>query len=62
MQVSELDPVEVQSKVDDVVRENYKMGKAQPLDAVVKALTASLDAFKVQLPLLQEVLPGPRSA
>lgn len=54
--------MEVQSKVDDVVRENYKMGKAQPLDAVVKALTASLDAFKVQLPLLQEVLPGPRSA
>jgi hypothetical protein len=38
-----------------LVRDNYKMLKVRPSDEVVKKLSTDLEAFKIQLPLLQEV-------
>lgn len=55
MQVAALDPGQIQARVDDATRDVHKMVKVHPLDGVVKKLAAELDAFKLQLPLLQEV-------
>jgi hypothetical protein len=54
-QVAGLDPNTIQARVDETHRQNYKQVKARPTDAVTAALKADLDAFKEQLPLLQEV-------
>lgn len=55
VQVSDLDPNDVQAAVDEAHRHNYKMLKSRPNDDVVQALKSDLDNFKEQLPLLQEV-------
>lgn len=55
LQVRDLDPNAIQTRVDETHRLNYKMVKSKPQDAVAGALKAELDAFKEQMPLLQEV-------
>ena len=54
VQVAELSPEAVQSRVDDVHGTVHKLGKALPEDAVVARLKRTLEAFKEQLPLLTE--------
>ena len=57
MQVGSLDPAALQARVDDVAAQAYKLSKARPSDEVVAALQKSVDSFKAQLPVLQEVPP-----
>ncbi|KAG2436335.1 hypothetical protein HXX76_006644 [Chlamydomonas incerta] len=52
---SELDPEQVQAKMDDFNRTNYKALKARKDDPVAGRLKKSLDEFQKVLPLLQEV-------
>lgn len=55
MQVTELDPNAMQSRIDELAAACHKMLKARPSDEVAKKLQSEVDAFKAQLPLLQEV-------
>lgn len=54
-----LDPDQIQAKVDDFTKANYRAAKAAASagkeDAVVKRLKDALDSFKEYLPLLAEV-------
>ncbi|GIL57271.1 hypothetical protein Vafri_12526 [Volvox africanus] len=52
---AELDPEAVQTKVDELARNNYRALKARKEDPVAGRLKAQLEEFQSVLPLLQEV-------
>ncbi|MEW5313906.1 MAG: hypothetical protein WDW38_005438 [Sanguina aurantia] len=51
----DLEPEEIQAKIDELTRNNYKMLKSRRDNEVVARLKRQLDEFKDYMPLLQEV-------